>query len=268
MHEAAGAPLDPPNQVDPAGFPGPSGRPPARPSPDHPAVERLKLWLGWFGVARLIATTLTVVLVALAVFWLVRVPAPPAEATLPVATDGSVASSLPGLVAPTVPTPAIGEAAGSRPADAGPIVVHVAGNVVAPGIYRLDGERRVHDAIELAGGGTADADLDAVNLAQELVDGQRLYVPAIGETDVAGRDVISPPPESATDGGGVAPGPVDINKAPVDVLDTLPGVGPSTAQAIVDERERNGPFATVDELERVPGIGPSKLDRLRDLVAV
>jgi competence protein ComEA len=239
------------------------------------------LWLGWFGVARLAATVASVVVVAVAVFWLVRAPAPPAEATLPIATDqttgrtgGQLTESPGGSVQDqsAAPTEAPPVTAADNGADAtradDPIVVHVAGNVAVPGIYRLDRERRVHDAIELAGGGTSDADLDAVNLAQELLDGQRLYVPAIGETDAAALDVVSPSPTTGSAAAEAAAGPVDINRATPDELDTLPGVGPSTAHAIVDERERNGPFATVDELERVPGIGPAKLDRLRDLVVV
>jgi competence protein ComEA len=126
----------------------------------------------------------------------------------------------------------------------------------------------VHEAIERAGGSTADADLDALNLAQTLADGQRLYVPRIGEIDPAEIPVLSPVGTAAEVTTNTPLGPVDVNRATAAELETLPGVGPATAAAIVDDRERNGPFATIDELDRVPGIGPSKLDALRDLVIV
>lgn len=274
MHEPSGSPPAPTVESEPST--DPQRRGPTRPIPDRPLVERLRLWLVWFGVVRLAATSVGVVLVALAFFWLVRSPDPPPEATIPMATDRSGDAAV-GAAEVTSASTAAGAAASSlSPTDGAstvasstadePIVVHVAGSVNTPGLYRLEGERRVHDAIELAGGGTARADLDAVNLAQPLLDGQRLYVPAVGEIDRV--EIVSPPPGTAPVDGGVAPGPIDINRATTDELDTLPGVGPSTARAIVDERDRNGPFATVDDLERVPGIGPTKLDRLRDLVVV
>jgi competence protein ComEA len=151
------------------------------------------------------------------------------------------------------------------------IVVHVAGEVQVPGVYVLDGTPRVHEAIERAGGPTDDADLDALNLAQPLLDGQRLYLPARGAVDPATITVLTPGPTMS--GGDVAldgpsPGPVDLNRATAEELEALPGVGPSTAAAIIDDRERNGPFATVDDLDRVSGIGPAKLAALADLVTV
>ena len=152
------------------------------------------------------------------------------------------------------------------------IVVHVAGRVREPGVLQLPGDSRVHDAVEQAGGAAADADLDALNLAQPLADGQRLYVPRAGEVDPSAIPTLSPPAsagdEAAGDGGDAPTGPVDINRATSGDFERLPGVGPATAQAIIDDRARNGPFLSVDDLERVPGIGPAKLAALRDLVSV
>ena len=149
-------------------------------------------------------------------------------------------------------------------------MVHVAGAVASPGVYDLDGTARVHDAIVHAGGPTDTADLDALNLAQVLADGQRLYVPTVAERGALDEPFLSPatataPTATAT---SVPAGPVDLNRATASDLETLPGIGPSTANAIVDDRDRNGPFSSVDDLDRVPGIGPSKLAALRDFVVV
>jgi competence protein ComEA len=242
---------------------------PPRPTPHRPPFERAGSWVSWFGPGRLVVTALCVVIVAAGGFWLVRAPAPPAEATLPTATQSSLVGSslVSSTPASTTESPTV-EFDPTPPTTSGPIVVHVAGHVAAPGVYMLDEARRVDDAIDRAGGPSADADLDAVNLAQELFDGQRLYVPARGEVEPSELEVVTPPLAASVDAPELPAGPVDLNRATVDQLDTLPGVGPSTAQAIVDERERNGPFATVDELERVPGIGPAKLEALRGLVSV
>jgi competence protein ComEA len=151
------------------------------------------------------------------------------------------------------------------------IVVHAAGAVRQPGLYRLPRDARVADLLEAAGGPTLETDLDRLNLAAVLADGQRLFVPR--------KDQVAPPVVSADGGGSVgggaggaggaaAAGPIDLNAATVEQLDTLPGVGPATAAAIVSHRERNGPFASVDGLLDVRGIGPAKLEALRDLVTV
>jgi len=195
-----------------------------------------------------------VVLAALAgVAWfLVRPgPAPPIEASLPMA--GSPAG--PGATASTVVAPS------TTPAD---IVVHAAGAVVAPGVHHLPAGSRVADLLAAAGGATADADLDRVNLAALLADGAQVRFPRVGE----------PAPSSVVGGaaGGdddaATAGPIDLNTATAEQLEALPGVGPSIAAAIVEHRERNGPFRSVDDLLDVPGIGPARLDELRGSVTV
>jgi competence protein ComEA len=135
------------------------------------------------------------------------------------------------------------------------LVAHAAGAVVAPGIYRLPGGARVADLVEAAGGPLAGADLDQVNLAAAVVDGERVYVPVEGEvvTSVAAAPTA---------------GPLDLNAADAEQLDALPGVGPATAAAILDERDRRGRFGSVEELLEVRGIGPAKLEQLRELVRV
>ena len=143
-----------------------------------------------------------------------------------------------------------------------PVVVHVAGAVVTPGVYVLDDRSRVTDAVIAAGGFTPDADPDQLNLAALLVDGAQIRVPIEGE-------VVASALSLGLGGGGATPsGPLDLNRATAAELETLPGVGPATAAAIVAFRDENGPFAAVDGLLDVPGIGPAKLAALADSVVV
>ena len=161
--------------------------------------------------------------------------------------------------------PPTGAAAGLTLAAAAParVVVHVAGAVRRPGLYRLRDDARVADAIARAGGRTVDADLAAVNLAAPLVDGSQVVVPA-----------LPPPAGAAVEDGGTpsstdraAPGSkVSLATATEAQLDALPGIGPVTAKKIVDYRDANGPFRSVDDLDAVPGIGPARVENLRDLV--
>jgi competence protein ComEA len=138
-------------------------------------------------------------------------------------------------------------------------------------VYELSSASRVADAVQAAGGALADGDLDGLNLAALLVDGQRIYVPHVGEVDPASVP-SGGAPSGCTPGGGTTPvapaGPIDLNTATASDLETLPGVGPATAAAIVEDREHNGPFPSIDDLDRVPGIGPAKLAALRDQVTV
>ena len=174
-----------------------------------------------------------------ALWWLTRQAPVPVDAALPVVEPGSVTTT-------TEPP--------------GPVVVHVAGAVARPGVQRLPAGSRVIDAVDAAGGLLPEADAGRVNLAAELVDGTQVYVPVMGE---------SPPvPLGGGAAGPDAGGLVDLNIADLDTLDALPGIGPATATAIIEHRERNGPFASVEGLLEVNGIGEAKLAQLRDLVRV
>lgn len=230
-----------------------------RPALDPRPPDRVREWIEWFGVARLVTSAFAVGVVCVGAWWLVRTPTPPPESALPTAVAGSGAPVVtlppPVTAAPGVLAPA---------ADLGPqiVIVHVAGAVVAPGVYRLGGADRVADAIEAAGGATSDADAGSVNLAAPLIDGSRVYLPEFGE---AVPISVTPAPGSVEEDGASGL-PVDVNTADARALEQLPGVGPATAQAIVAERERNGPFVSFGDLDRVPGIGPAKLAALDGLV--
>ena len=144
--------------------------------------------------------------------------------------------------------------------DASPILVDVDGAVHAPGVYELVSDARVRDAIEAAGGLRDDADTSGINQASTVADGSKVHVPARGEMASAAG--------VASDASSGATSCTNINSASEDELDELPGVGPATAAAIVEERTANGPYASVDDLLRVSGIGEKKLERLRDLVCI
>jgi competence protein ComEA len=208
--------------------------------------ERARTWIEWFGLGRLAGAAVATLIVCAGAFWLLRSPVPATEASLPMA---STSTSGPPPDAGTTTSVAV----------SGPVLVHIAGAVVVPGVYELEAGSRVRDAVAAAGGPTPLADANALNLAAIVADASRVYVPIVGEsvpTEVTLPTGADDPP----------PGPVDVNRATVDELDELPGVGPATAAAIVTERERNGPFASIDDLDRVSGIGPAKLAALRDLV--
>jgi competence protein ComEA len=138
-------------------------------------------------------------------------------------------------------------------------VVDVVGAVRRPGLYRLGGGARIADAVRRAGGATAKADLALINLAAPLADGQQIVVPRRGAATAAGGSAAAVP--------GTPAGPVHLNTATLEQLDSLPGVGPVTAQKILDYRTKHGSFSSVDELDAVPGIGPARMDQLKDLVA-
>ena len=136
----------------------------------------------------------------------------------------------------------------------GRLYVHVVGGVRHPGLYRLPQGSRVADALARAGGATPKAQIELVNLAAPVADGQQIVVPRRGAAVVA----------TAT---GATGGPVHLNSATLEQLDALPGVGPVTAQKILDYRQEHGAFGSVDELDAVSGIGPARLDELRKVVA-
>ncbi len=162
-------------------------------------------------------------------------------------------------------------AAQAESASGAPLFVHVVGAVRHPGLYEVAAGSRVADVIEKAGGLLGNAAERGLNLARPVMDGEQVVVMTQDEfaADPSGGSQAAAGPGPA--GGAAAPssasgGLVNVNTADVALLDTLPGVGPSTAEKIVAEREANGPFTSVEDLTRVPGIGPKKLEALRDLV--
>jgi competence protein ComEA len=144
------------------------------------------------------------------------------------------------------------------------VTVHVAGRVRRPGMVRLAAGSRVQDAIRAAGGAAAGADLDAVNLARKLVDGEQVRVPARGEPAAALPAGVAGPGGA---GAEIPAAPLDLNTATAEQLDALPGVGEVTAGPIVAYRSAH-PFTAVEELLEVPGIGQRRFEQLKDLVTV
>ena len=208
-------------------------------------------------VATVVLGVLGVAAAAIGGWWALRPPAGPDPAEiLPMA--GTVPIPTPAPPPSAVPEPEL-------------IVVDVVGAVVRPGVHELPASSRVADAIDAAGGFTADADRVRLNLAEFLADGSRVWVPAVGET--SSPDLVPVVTASGSggptgEGRGEASAPVDINTADAARLEALPGVGPSLAAAIVEHRSRNGPFASIDELIEVSGIGPVKLEQIRPAATV
>jgi competence protein ComEA len=202
--------------------------------PRDRALRRAREIIDFWGSGRLVATAVAALSVTAAGIWLLSPSRPPVEAAIPTYSP-TADSTEPGAGEPIVR-----------------VTVHVAGAVKRPGVYRLDAGSRVHEAIDAAGGPTAEADTDRVNLAAPLVDGAQVRLPEFGEIAADSSDTE---------------GPVNINSADAATLEGLPGIGPSLARAIIDERERSGPFGGVDDLDRVSGLGPVRIDALRDLVA-
>lgn len=194
------------------------------------------------GGVRLAVGAVTVVLLAL-VLAVVIVRRPPGNGD-----TGAVEVPVP--ITATTPTTTRG------------LIVHVGGAVRSPGVYRLAVGSRVVDALEAAGGPADDIDLDRINLASPIDDGQRVWMARRGE--------VAPSSDSASEAGSTNQGPstVDLNTATIDQLDALPGIGPATARAIIERRRQVGRFRSVEDLLTVKGIGSAKLDALRDSVVV
>jgi competence protein ComEA len=155
-----------------------------------------------------------------------------------------------------------GEAVTLRPVPTDkPIVVHITGAVPRPGVYALPQGARIQDGISAAGGFLAEADKTNINLAQLLEDGEKLDVPYIE----GGSPVITTPvPEVVTSTTEL----ININTASAAELDTLPGIGPTTAQKIIDYRTQNGPFLNAEDIVNVSGIGPGTYERIKNLITV
>ena len=231
--------------------------------------DRLK----WFGISRMIGSVLSVAFVGVAGWWLVQVPPPPPEASLSFASTTVAANTTIGVSASSInTTPQI-------------ITVHVAGAVKNTGVYRLKYGSRINDGLVAAGGATSAANLDVINLAIVLNEGEQIYVPKRGEKP----HVITNRPQAGGVGGaagaggaagvggvggaggaagvggatnGAASQQININLASVVELEQLPGVGPATAKAIVAYREKFGAFLKVEDLLKVRGIGPAKLSEI------
>jgi len=146
-------------------------------------------------------------------------------------------------------------AAAAKPAEQALLVVDVVGAVRRAGLYRLPQGSRIADAVARAGGATRKADLQLVNLAAPVADGTQIVVPERAPAASGGSSPSAPA------------GAVHLNTATLAELDALPGVGPVTAQKILDYRQQHGAFSSVDALDAIPGIGPARLEQLRDLVA-
>ena len=144
------------------------------------------------------------------------------------------------------------------------IMVYVSGEVIRPGVYELDAEHRVADALGAAGGPTSDADLDSINLAMRLSDEDQIHVPSVGTVGSSGAGEI----RSTGSSDSTSSGKLNINTATAEELESLPGIGGAKAAAIVEYRGTHGPFQRVDDLVEVSGIGDGILGSIRHLIEV
>lgn len=193
-----------------------------------------------------ILITLIYLLISGGMVFFLRRPAPPAIViTTPTATP--------------VPQPT------ATPTTA-PLRVYVTGAVAHPDVYSLPAGSIIRDALVAAGGATADADLNRINLAQQVCDQQQIYVPQFGEENPPLPSPSIPLP--TTSGSVQATGKVNINTATAEELDTLPGIGPAIAQRIIEYRQTNGPFQSIEEIKNVSGIGDKLFEKLKDLITV
>ena len=158
-----------------------------------------------------------------------------------------VTSPLPTATPLPAPTPA-------------PVQVYVSGAVTRPDVYELPPESIIKDAIEAAGGATSEADLNRINLALSVADGQHIYVPHQGEESPP----VSPPTQPPDTAGGQAGSKININTASQSEIETLPGIGPTRAQGIIEER----PYDSIEDIRKVPGIGEVTFQKLKDLITV
>ena len=176
----------------------------------------------------------------------------PIQVVIPASDEGRSGSSGSKIV----------EDAVAGPSDA-QLKVYVSGAVRQPGVYQMDNGDRLVDAVESAGGANEDAQLDLVNLSLRVVDQGHYHIPSPGEPQRGDAAAPGPAPQ-----GTASDGLLDLNLASPELLETLPGIGPALAQAIVDYREDHGAFKSVDEITNVPRIGPITYQKIRELVTV
>lgn len=200
---------------------------------------------------RWLLTAVVVVLMALIMLVFLNKPYMANDATILVAASGE-----PTTVVAATDTPA------AAPTVAVQLAVDVIGAVRQPGVYYVDSTARVNDAVNAAGGLAPDADRERINLAAYIADGQQIKVPRVGEVTQSGT------PESSGDAADSTRQLIDINTADAALLEQLPGVGPVTAQAIIEYRTANGAFARVEDVQNVKGIGPSTFNKLKDHITV
>lgn len=166
---------------------------------------------------------------------------------------------LPAGTARSDAAPAVEISGRTRPGAQPRLLVHVVGAVRRPGLYRLADGARFADAVRAAGGASPQAAIELVNLAAPVADGLQVVVPR--------RMPVAAGSGSGVGGAEAVPGgPLHLNLATLEQLDALPGVGPVTAQRILDHRARRGAFTSVDQLDAIPGIGPARIEQLRELV--
>ena len=236
--------------------------------------EKCSHFIQWYGPARAFATAGSVAVVCVGAWWLLRAPAPPLENSIPLVSIASTSDSSSSSVVGAIPN--------TTPVGVREVVVHVAGAVNTPGVYRLKPTARVIDAVNAAGGVTASADTAAVNLALPLLDAEQVYIPTRSSkkphTTVAVQRKLPTTPSApsstvaaaivgATE-SSVKSALININTATALELEALPSVGPSTAQAIISFRTKNGPFGKAEDLLKVPGIGDGKLAAMKPFVAL
>jgi competence protein ComEA len=176
------------------------------------------------------------------------------------------------LPAPIIIVPPEPTATLAPTATPGPVNVFISGEVTAPGLYQLAPGSLVADAIHQAGAFTRRAAQEQVNLALTVSEGMQIHVPAVGETAVVVPPISTPPaaapPVAGESSSGSTGGLININTASQGELTQLPGIGPSTAAAIITFREQNGAFATIEAITNVPGIGNARLEQIRHLITV
>ena len=236
------------------------------PVPDGPLTRLVDRVRDWRTDARFGVIVLVVIAVVAGVVWY-RIGVGGASAGEPattpraVTTTAAVAAATPVGGDPTTPTTA--------PGASTKIAVHVAGAVMHPGVVELRAGARVIDAVEAVGGALTDGDLDRLNLAAKVADGQRIYVAKVGQADPGVAGDATGGGVDAGSGGGAVPGAkVNLNTASQAQLEELPGIGPTYALSIIAERQRRGGFKSVNDLRSVRGIGDKRFAELAPLVTV